>query len=178
MQCLPLHLSILNLISHIHGGVSEPNSRVALEVSEDSIIGRLLISQETKTYLSEVSKLINLRKRESILAFPNIPIIYLLSDRWPDTKAIITWLNFLNDSDAINESLRLKASPPQTIVYLQLPEEAWSAHERLFRGGKVMGQRHILQYIDHYCINQNGYKIIYKNEISEKSFLYICEKTN
>ena len=159
-------------------GVSEPNSRLAIEATDNPILGRLLISKETKAHLSEISKLINLHKGESIFAFPNIPIIYLLSDRWPDTKAIITWFDFLNDSDAISESLRLEATPPQTIVYLQLPEDAWNAHERLFRGGKAMGQRHILQYINHYCINQNGYKIVYKNEISEKSHLYICEKSN
>ena len=159
-------------------GVSEPNSRAANEVTENPILGRLLISKETKERLSDISKLINLYKGESIFTFPNIPIIYLLSDRWPDTKAIITWFDFLNDEDAISESLRLEENLPQTIVYLQLPEAAWSAHERLFRGGKMMGQRRILQYIDHYCIKQNGYKIVYMNEISDKSYLYICEKSH
>ena len=159
-------------------GVSEPSTRTANENIDNPILGPLLVSKETKEYISDISKLVNINKGESIFAFPNIPIIYLLSNRMPETKAIITWFDFLNDSDAIGESIRLEATPPQTIVYLQLPEDAWNAHERLFRGGKAMGQRHILQYIDYYCINQNGYKIVYKNEISEKSHFYICEKSN
>lgn len=159
-------------------GVSEKNARLSTETFSNPILKNIYVSPNTKSQLTGTILALNEGNKGSILAFPNIPIIYLLTDRWPDTKALIQWFDFLNDYDAINEAERIQRSPPQTIVYLELPEVAWSAHERLFRNGQPLGQRKILKFIANTCISENGYRISYQKKISADSTLYICQKIN
>ena len=99
--------------------------------------------------LEDVTKLIqiNTSPNENIFTFPNIPVFYILSNRWPNSKVVVSWFDFLPDIPARAEAVRVLANPPKIIVNLKLPEETWTAHERLFRKGKPLGQRDILDAI-------------------------------
>jgi hypothetical protein len=138
----------------------------------------LYISADTEeTFIGAIDAL-SLNNNDSIFSFPNIPIFYLITNTWPKSKAIITWFDFLNDKDAIAESIRLKGDPPDTVIYLDLPETAWEAHERLFRGGLRLGQRDIQEWLHEKCVLEKGYQIRYKRTLDDQTVLYICKKKN
>ena len=108
--------------------------------------------------------------------FPNIPIVYLLANQLPSTKAVIGWYDFLNDHHADSEADRISSAPPNIIVYLKLPDEVLDVHERLFRGGLPLGQRKVIDFIDRSCIAEKGYAIILKRPISPTSTIFICKR--
>lgn len=157
-------------------GVSEPSARSARLHIDNPVLKGLYLSPETEKIFSDSINVLGLEKTNSIFSFPNIPIFYLITNTWPKSKAIITWFDFLNDKDAIAESIRLKEDPPNTIIYLDLPEMAWSAHERLFRAGKPLGQRHIQAWLDETCVLEKGYQIQLKRALDDQTTLYICKK--
>lgn len=91
---------------------------------------------------------------EPILTFPNIPIFYLLAERNPPGKTIVHWFDFLPDTLALKEAEAIRKNPPKVIVYLDLGPSVWEAHERLFRGGRLSGQRKIDQVIQEIIRNK------------------------
>jgi hypothetical protein len=157
-------------------GVSEPDARKATFTIENKILKNIYVSEQSQLNYIQLISTLNNSAGSSIVSFPNIPMIYLLTDRWPESKAIITWFDFLNDLHAIQESKRLTYDLPDTIAYLSLSENAFQTHERLFRAGKPLGQRAIFDLINRACLSENEYKIVLKNQISPESTLYLCEK--
>ena len=135
-----------------------------------------VISQDTVETFSSAINVVTPSTPGSIFSFPNIPIFYLITNNWPESKALITWFDFLNDKDSIAESNRLKRDPPDTIIYLNLPEVAWKAHEKLFREGNPLGQREIQAWIYEVCVLEKGYQIKFKRALDDQTTLYICNK--
>lgn len=157
-------------------GVSEPDARKATFMVENKRLKNIYVSRESQLNFNQLISTLESSDGSTILSFPNIPMIYLLTERWPDSKAIITWFDFLNDFHAVEESERLISNPPDTIAYLELPEIAFKEHERLFRAGKPLGQRKILNIINYDCLSEHGYKIVLKSQLSAESMLYLCQK--
>jgi phosphate/sulfate permease len=157
-------------------GVTEPSVRIANYQLEPDLLKGIYVSEQTsENFKKIVSELKTVNATDSILAFPSIPMMYLLSDRWPETKALISWFDFLNDKDAIIESERISIDPPKTILYLNLPEVAWSAHERLFRNGNSLGQRKILEQIEKICSLKTYHKSEYLLDLENGTSLIICK---
>lgn len=159
-------------------GVSEPSIRSASLHIDNPILKRLYISPDTEETFSGAMSALGPNKYGSIFSFPNIPIFYLITNTWPNSKAVITWFDFLNDRDAIAESIRLKGDPPDIVLYLDLPEVAWKAHERLFRGGQRLGQRDIQDWLYETCVLEKGYQIKFKRVLDDQTTLYICKRKN
>lgn len=159
-------------------GVSEPSIRSASLHIDNPILKGLYISPDTEETFSGAINALSPNKNGSIFSFPNIPIFYLITNTWPTSKAVITWFDFLNDKDAIAESIRLKADPPETVIYLDLPEVAWKAHESLFRGGQPLGQRDIQDWLYETCVLEKGYQIKFKRALTDQTMLYICKRKN
>lgn len=159
-------------------GVSEPSIRSASLHIDNPILKRLYISPDTEETFSGAMSALGPHKYSSIFSFPSIPIFYLLTNTWPNSKAVITWFDFLNDKDAIAESIRLKGDPPDIVLYLDLPEVAWKAHERLFRGGQRLGQRDIQDWLYETCVLEKGYQIKFKRVLDDQTTLYICKRKN
>lgn len=157
-------------------GASEPNTREATFEINDPVLRGIKLSKKTERIYSSAIDALKSINANSIFSFPNIPIFYLITDTWPNSKAIITWFDFLNDYDAITESNRLKENPPDAIIYLDLPEVAWKAHERLFRNGQPLGQRKIQAWINETCIDEKGYQIVLKQALDDQTTLYVCKK--
>ena len=95
---------------------------------------------------------------DSIYTFPNIPIFYLLTDRYPDTFGIVSWFDVEPDNFAVDDAQRIRESPPKVIIYLDVPEFVWEAHEEGFRGGEMSGQRMIKEAIV-YLTSSGNYEL-------------------
>lgn len=157
-------------------GVSEPSTRSATLHIDNPILKGLYISPGTEKIFSGAITALGPNKSQSVFSFPNIPIFYLVTNTWPNSKAVITWFDFLNDRDAMAESIRLKAAPPETVIYLDLPEAAWKAHERLFRGGQRLGQRDIQDWLEETCVLEKNYQIKFKQALDDQTTLYVCKR--
>lgn len=158
-------------------GVKEPSVHLATHRAQAPIFMWLRMSKETAENLDAISA--SLAKAPfdgEIFAFPNIPFIYLLTNRWPDSKVIVPWFDFLPDEPARKEAERLLNKPPSVIVNVRLPEEAWTAHERLFRDGAPMGQRDIQRTIKVLTEEQSLYDKDYTSLVSDGSIIDIWHK--
>jgi hypothetical protein len=81
---------------------------------------------------------------EPVYVYPHMPIFYLLAGRPPFAGAVVSWYDFMSDREAKNLAARLLVSPPRVVVFANIPEIVLSTHERLFRGGRRIGQRDIV----------------------------------
>ena len=159
-------------------GTSEGDARTATLKMENPILGGIYLNKNTfSNYIAITDALKESTKNGEVFSFPNIPIVYLLANQLPASKAVIGWFDFLNDRDAVAEAERISSYPPDIIAYLQLPAESLDAHEKLFRGGLPLGQRKIIDFIDRSCLAENGYTIILKRPISPTSTIFICKRT-
>lgn len=102
---------------------------------------------------------------DEVIAFPNIPLFYLLSQRWPNSKVIVPWFDFLPDQLAIDEASRISKSKPKVIVLLRLSEEVWKAHELNFRGGRSIGHREIMREIEN-LLGTHSYSLAYESPVN------------
>lgn len=158
-------------------GLAEPDVRSPRGAVDVPRARGLLLSLATADDLKALSdSLARAPKDGDIFAFPNIPSIYLMADRWPESRVVIPWFDFLPDRPAQEEARRLLASPPATIVNLRLPAVAWDAHERLFRGGQPMGQRDIQAAIAALTDDRKKYRLDLRREVSPGSVLEVWHR--
>lgn len=104
-------------------------------------------SNDNIKLIEEINREIQLGSKpgEPVLTFPNIPIFYLIADRKPPGKALVYWFDFLPDKLALKEAKMIRKNPPKVIVYFDLGDSVWKAHENLFREGRPSGQRKIVE---------------------------------
>lgn len=140
-------------------GLAQPDIRTATERAEIKYLDGFYLSEDTVKVISEVKNIIekNTMPGESIFTFPNIPLFYLLTDRYPDTFAIVHWFDVAPDKVAIEDAHRILMSPPKIIVLLDVPEFVWTGHEEGFRGGLPSGQREIVNTIRNMTSNPSRY---------------------
>ena len=103
-------------------------------------------------------------------------MMYMLANNLPKSKVVVPWFDFLPDKPAKEEALRIKRSQPDVIINLLLPENAWSAHERLFRNNNRLGQRDIYDAINYLTLNKSIYRLSMNEELSNNLFLQIWTK--
>ena len=128
--------------------VTSPDIRSNLYTTNKlSILHGLYTSSDNIKLLEEVSEEIKTSSTadDSILTFPNIPIFYLLTNRFPPGKTTVHWFDFLPDQLALKEAEAIRKNPPKVVVYLDLGTSVWEAHESLFRDGNLSGQRKIVE---------------------------------
>jgi len=158
-------------------GVAEPSVHNATYQSKTPIARGLRMSQRTADNLDALAdSLAKAPQNGDIFAFPNIPLIYLITNRWPNSKVVIPWFDFLSDEPARAEAIRLLTNPPATIVNLKLPPVAWDAHERLFRNGRALGQRDIQNAIIELTEKRGLYKLDFSREVSPGCMLEVWHR--
>ena len=113
------------------------------------ILKGLCVEPSKKSKIDEIINEISAQTQESdqIYIYPHIPIFHLLTGRRPYAKAPVSWFDFMSDDWALYVSKELLARPPPLLIVADFPETVLEAHERLFRGGKQLGQREILRSI-------------------------------
>jgi hypothetical protein len=130
-------------------GLHQPDIRTTSTPLKSKYLDGFIVSEETARIYSEVTSIVerDTEPGDSIYTFPNIPIFYLLTDRYPDTFGIVSWFDVEPDNFAVDDALRIRESPPMVIIYLDVPEFVWQAHEQWFRNGEKSGQRMIKEAI-------------------------------
>jgi hypothetical protein len=131
------------------------------------------LSLEQKNIYENIIKVIDryTAPSDDIFAFPNISGLYFIADRYPRSRVIVPWFDFLPDDFAVNESVRVTKKPPKILINLDLPEEAWLAHEQLFRNAKPLGQRAIRKAILSLTEIDKKYSKKFSSEISPNCHL-------
>ncbi|MFM9196999.1 MAG: hypothetical protein ACKOWG_14890, partial [Planctomycetia bacterium] len=89
-----------------------------------------------------------------VYVFPHMPIFYLLADRPLFQNAVASWFDVMSDRQAMRVAQALRDSPPAVIVVADLPDDVLLAHEQLFRGGRPLGQRKIMEVLEE--LSENG----------------------
>ncbi len=148
-------------------GLQEENVRLAIKLSSIPLLANLKISHSAKNTTDELFTATTKNDSGDIFAFPNIPIVYLLSNRWPNSRVLIQWFDFLPDHAAAEEAHRILVAPPQTIVNLNLPDVVWEKHEEIFRNGAKSGQREIQKAINSLTKQNNLYVLSFSKTLSE-----------
>ena len=149
--------------------VDEPGISQAIESSDQEMLSGFQLSLKSRNIIDGVVKAVikNSRPDDDVFVFPNISGIYALSNRWPHSKVIVSWFDFLPDYLAKNEAKRLLNDPPAVIVNLNLPDEAWVLHEKYFRKNNKLGQRDIYMTIVELTQESKLYSIVYAAELSK-----------
>lgn len=160
-------------------GITEPSVHEANYLSRTPITQGIRMSHTTARNIDELADALDKGSHKGdIFAFPNIPFVYLIVNKYPNSKVLIPWFDFLPDAPAISESERLLNSPPATIVDLKLPSSSWEAHERLFRKGQPLGQRNIQVAIKRLTEQNNLYKLYFSREVSPGCILEVWHKVD
>lgn len=107
------------------------------------------VSQYTSVIITDIVTIIkeNTRTADTIYTFPNIPLFYVLSGRYPGTFGLVHYFDVCPDALAVSDVDKLRASPPKVIVSLDFLERTWQFHEKAFRQGRRSGQREISDFI-------------------------------
>jgi hypothetical protein len=82
---------------------------------------------------------------DPIFVTPDLPLLYLLSNRRAATFAPVDYIDVAPDAIVRADIARLAADPPKVIVAVRQPDALLARHEGEFRGGKVSGQRALVQ---------------------------------
>ena len=152
-------------------GIQEANSFVDLPRLKG-----LHLPTSTISILETVDRIVqnNSSPGDEILAFPHMPLFYLVENRLNNIRAIVHWPDFLPDSIAHQEATRIQNHPPKIIIYAELPEVVWTMHEHLFRHNQQSGQRDIISTIHH--LTHTQYSIQANIPVSKEVSLYVWVK--
>jgi hypothetical protein len=158
--------------------VSEPNVRESTSNPTSPLMIGFRLSKDTTKILEEVTQIIQKysQPNDDVFTFSNIPSFYVLANRWPHSKVVVSWFDFLPDKLAKEEAIRLRASLPAIIVNLKIPEAVWVAHENLFRNGLALGQRDIEATILDLTKARNLYILEFSQEVSPGCILEVWRK--
>jgi hypothetical protein len=143
--------------------------------AELSLLSGFRLSASSTRLLEETTDIIQTfaEPEDDVFTFPHIPGFYVLANRWPHSKVVVSWFDFLPDKYAAEEAIRILASPPAVIVNLRLPDEVFIAHENLFRAGKRLGQRDIQAAISELTGELNLYQLDLRREVSPGCILEV-----
>lgn len=136
----------------------EPPVRLANQVSHQPRLRGLRLPATTTAFLDGTASLVREHSTagETIFTYPEIGLLYSLTDRNPPTFAGSHNMDVVNDAMAIEEAERLRASPPAVIVYTPETEQQMRSAEDLWRRGRPSGQRAIVRAIEDLT---RGYKL-------------------
>ena len=126
-------------------GISEPDIRMATQPSSVPYLKGMYLSKESNAVISETKNIIEKYTipGDAVFAFPNIPLFYFLTDRYPKSFLVVEWFDVVPDHLAIEEARRLLEFPPKLILDLNPPDFVYENHEQGFRKGQRSGQRQI-----------------------------------
>jgi hypothetical protein len=142
-------------------GWREPSIRTATTTVDIPMMSGLYMSESTASMYQRVYDALKGRIGDGdyLYTFPHIKVFDNIFGTIPHTFADVHYWDVCPDATAIADSTVLGANPPEAIVYMDLPEEAWEVHERLFRDGAQSGQREIEQFVE-YGIQSGQYTVV------------------
>lgn len=104
---------------------------------------------ETVRFLDRTSALVAERTSpgDPIFTYPEMGLIYSLTNRWPPTWAPSHNIDVVNDALARQDAERLLRNPPKVIVYYHMHHHELKSDEAIWRNGAPSGQRDIIAAI-------------------------------
>lgn len=84
---------------------------------------------------------------DGVFTFPEMGLLYTLTDRWPPTWSPSHNVDVVNDTLARADTARLLAQPPAVLITYPERAEDWTGTERLWRGGHRSGQREMAEAV-------------------------------
>lgn len=132
------------------GGWREPNVRSAKQKLAEPELAGFLVSLQSADIVDRVTREIvaNSQPGDTVLAYPDIPIFYLLAHRSPATFAYVHYVDVAPDFIDRSDSERILQNPPAVIVYWDQTEQELQLGEQDFRHGNRSGMRDMVAAIN------------------------------
>jgi hypothetical protein len=114
----------------------------------------------------------NTTPADTIFAYPEMGVLYALTERRFPTETGSHNTDVVNDALARSEALRLLANPPKVLIYLPETEQQLRAEEAMWRGGRRMGQRDMIAAIETLA---KGYRLegVYPTARNQSVLVYV-----
>lgn len=108
----------------------------------DGLQGFLLpASTEEKYELIVNAVMENSTEEDVVYQFPTLTLFNVLTHRKVPTYMPVHYFDVCSDEVAIADAEYLTNNPPKIVIWYELSEISWLAHEQLFRSGQRSGQR-------------------------------------
>ena len=76
-------------------------------------------------------------------SFPHINYFNVMAGLPSPTFGKVDYFDVAPDNLAIRDADLIRQQPPTFLVWMQLTDDEWNAHEATFRGGRESGQREL-----------------------------------
>jgi len=143
-------------------GWREPDVRTATFETRIPKLEGFYLSESTKREYEMVYDLVlkNTTEHEEVFTFPHILLFNVMTSRINTNFSPVTYFDVCTDPYARETANYVARIKPRVIVVMNFPEDAWSVHEQLFRGGRLSGQREIVAIIKR-MKDQGLYETVY-----------------
>ena len=123
---------------------------IAQQQSRQPALSGLRLPPATVHFVDETTALIQNHtcQDDSVFTFPEMGLLYTLSDRWPPTWSPSHNIDVVNDVLARADAGRLLDAPPAVLVTYRESPDDWQGAERLWREGRPSGQRSLAEAVD------------------------------
>ncbi len=151
------------------------NPMVASSIS--GLKGIFLPKSDEEKYEKIVSSIEEYSDTNDIVyQFPNVMLFNVLTERKTIYNAI-PYFDVCPDDEARSSVEQLISEPPEMVVWSNLNENRWVAHENQYRNGNRSGQRDIQDWFDSYV--KENYRCLgqYDNNEGEDDFISIWHRT-
>ena len=124
--------------------------QAAVQTSSIPQLRGMRLSARSLQFLQQTSCTIasNTTAADSIFTYPEMGLMYPLTDRRPPTWAGSHNIDVIPDDFARLEALRVQLNPPAILIYARPSEKQIVAEEQLWRGGQPSGQRAFVSVLD------------------------------
>lgn len=136
-------------------GWDERIAWTATQQSNSPLLKGFRLNEDKVAVIDGITKAIqqNSNEGDPIYIFPHMPMFYLLANRPHETFSAVHYFDVCSDALAKSDAKIVASTRPKVIVYMDLPESAWSFNENTYRGGARSGQREIKELIERFKAN-------------------------
>ena len=146
---------------------------------DDPLLKGLKGSKESTETINAIYKTLKDEKEEgdTLYSFPHIDYFNVSQDMDSPTFAKVHYFDVCPDDVAESDAKTLEENPPDFIVWMDISEDEWDAHEGIFRSGNRRGQRDIQDWYKE--VTESGdYELLGKYIIEDSSPVYAWKKSN
>ena len=105
-------------------------------------------------------------------SFPHIAYFNVMADMRNTMFAKTHFFDVCSDENAAADAQELLRETPTYIVWMDVSEETWTIHEKLFRNGAPSGQRELVRSYEK-LINSGKYELLWEGTIDASDPLYL-----
>lgn len=118
----------------------------------------------------------NSSEEDVVYQFPTITLFNVLTHRKVPTYMPIHYFDVCSDETAIADAEYLNTHLPKIVLWDELGEERWAAHEQLFRGGERSGQRALQDFYNTTVHEKYSLEVSVENNLGENIEVWILNE--